>query len=122
MLQQRTNKQLLDFLKYSIRLGENIITSETAKEALLIEYNERMEELIEYMKSNRSGMNLLVSWKIESLELYHVEKDYSPTWNKMLRLNPLSKKNKRQPDENIIDYVTKQNLLLGALEFYYRHV
>jgi hypothetical protein len=121
MLQQHHNKQLLDFLKYSIRLGEKILKAETDSAPLLAEYNERMAELIEYLKANRNGMNLLVSWKIDSLETYNSEKDYTPVLNKLQRFIFFSKKENTIRVKNIIHYINKQNMLLGAFEFYYRH-
>jgi len=119
MLQQHTNQQLLDFLKQSIRLGENIMKSDAERHILFAEYNERMAELVEYLNENRSGMNLLISWKVDSFEVYSPQKNYSPDWNKLLRL--LRMANKEAEDENIVAYIKKQNMLMGAIEFYYRH-
>jgi hypothetical protein len=120
-MKTQTNKQFLDFLKYSVRLGERILKDDEQKDALFQEYLERMEELIEYLNNNRNGMNLLVSWKVNGLEVYRAEKDYSPRWNKVAnRIFFFSAKNKAAPD-NVTAYIQKQNLLMSAIEFYYRY-
>jgi hypothetical protein len=118
MLQQQANQQLLDFLKQSIRLGEKIMAANELHDELFAEYNERLAELIEYLKAHRSGMNLLVSWKIDSFEVYAPAKDYRPDWNKFLNIIGAAKK---EPHNNVVAYIKKQNLLMGAIEFYYRH-
>jgi hypothetical protein len=122
-MKTHVNKQLTDFLRESVRLGERILKNEEPYETLFNEYLERMEELINYLSSYRGRMNLLVSWKADALELYNPKKDYRPQWSRFsdrLRFL-LRKKNIASTNNNIAAYIQRQNLLMSAIEFYYRH-
>jgi hypothetical protein len=112
-------KQLLTHLRQTIHIGNEIITKHEVDDSVLNEYHEKLEALVSYA-SDTDNMNFLVAKKIKAIETYNEATDYDSKLNIILKkiIPPNKKAHKKK---NLDNYVKKQNLLLAAIEYYYKH-
>jgi hypothetical protein len=111
-------KQLLEHLKHTIEIGNRIIIDSNIDEAALDSFHIKLEELIEY--SRASKMNFLIARKIEDIELFQESKDYDGKLNQILKkILPPNKKAEKK--KNLNNYIKKQNLILAAISYYFKH-
>lgn len=112
-------KQLLNHLRETIKIGNTIITEKEWSENDLNKYHEYLQELVAFSQESQN-LNLLVAKKINAIETFNEEKDYDSKLNIYLKkLLPPNKKASKK--KNLDNYVKKQNLLLAAIEYYFKH-
>jgi len=112
-------KQLLTHLRQTINIGNDIITKHEFDDDALKQYHNRLEDLVGYASATED-MNFLVAKKMRAIEAYNEAIDYDSRLNIILKkiIPPNKKAHKKK---NLDNYVKKQNLLLAAIEYYYKH-
>ncbi len=112
-------KQLLTHLRQTINIGNEIISKHEFDDNALSQYHDNLEELVAYAEANEN-MNFLVARKIKAIATYNETTDYDHKLNIILKkiIPPNKKAHKKK---NLDNYVKKQNLLLAAVEYYYKH-
>jgi hypothetical protein len=112
-------KQLLNHLRETIKVGNAIITEKEWSEDDLNKYHECLQELIAFFQQ-AEGLNFLIEKKIYAIEFFDEQKDYDSKLNIFLKkILPPNKKASRK--KNLDNYIKKQNLLLAAIEYYFKH-
>jgi hypothetical protein len=112
-------KQLLTHLRQTIDIGNGIISGHEFNDDALEQYHNKLEELVAYATTTEN-MNFLVAKKIKAIVTYNEATDYDGKLNIILKkiIPPNKKAHKKK---NLDNYVKKQNLLLAAIEYYYKH-
>lgn len=114
-----TKKQLLNHLRETIKIGNTIISEKEWSEHNLNKYHECLQELVAFSRQNE-GLNFLVAKKINAIEVFDELKDYDSKLNIFLKkILPPNKKTSRK--KNLDNYIKQQNLLLAAIEYYFKH-